>query len=164
MIWAVPSFLIIGLIGIYVFLPILFKLKVTTIFEYLDQRFDGKTRLFAVLLCVIPQLVSVAFIVNASALILSTGIRPKFRIENLQMFSFLGTEIDSFLLSILCTAICVFYTAVGGLKAVIWSDLLQFGIIIITYVIVLIAGIQSAGGLKSVFQSAWNGQRLDIFE
>lgn len=74
MIWAVPGFLIIAIIGIYVFLPILFKLKVTTIFEYLDQRFDGKTKLFAILLCVIPQLISLAFIISTSAIILATGI------------------------------------------------------------------------------------------
>lgn len=75
MVWAIPGFIIIAIIGIYVFLPILFELKVTTIFEYLEKRFDKKTKFLGIVFCVIPQLVSLAFIVSTSSIILATGRR-----------------------------------------------------------------------------------------
>ena len=59
---------------------------------------------------------------------------------------------------------CVFYTAIGGLRTVIWTDIFQFVIVMIAFLTVCSEGIKSAGGIPSVWNKAVSGKRLDIFE
>lgn len=68
------------------------------------------------------------------------------------------------MLSIICTLICLFYTAIGGLRAVIWSDIFQLLLILVSYFTILYVGLQSVGGIESMFSTAYRGHRLDIFE
>ena len=68
------------------------------------------------------------------------------------------------LISSTICAICVFYTAIGGLKTVVWTDFFQFGVIIVTLLIVSVVGSISSGGFLSVWEEALKGDRLNIFE
>lgn len=60
--------------------------------------------------------------------------------------------------------VCIFYTTLGGLKAVVWTDTLQFSITIVAMAVVLVLGIQATHGLGEVFKNSKNGGRMDIFE
>ncbi|RZC05018.1 SSF domain containing protein, partial [Asbolus verrucosus] len=73
------------------------------------------------------------------------------------------TDIDARLITPIVCTVCIFYTAIGGLKAVIWTDTLQFTITTITFVTILILGMQSAGGLSTVWNKAIKEERLHIF-
>ena len=68
------------------------------------------------------------------------------------------------LISSTICAICVFYTAIGGLKTVVWTDFFQFGVIIVTLLIVSVVGSISSGGFLSIWKQALKGDRLNIFE
>ena len=59
-------------------------------------------------------------------------------------------------------AICIFYTTIGGLKAVVWTDTLQFSVMIGAIVTVLVMGIKAVGGIDVVWERALEGERLDI--
>lgn len=60
--------------------------------------------------------------------------------------------------------ICIFYTTIGGLKAVVWTDTLQFLLMIGGLVCVIILGLISTGGFFHVWETAENGGRLIFFK
>ncbi|XP_060065519.1 sodium-dependent multivitamin transporter-like [Ylistrum balloti] len=56
----------------------------------------------------------------------------------------------------------IIYTAVGGLRAVVWTDVFQFIIMLIGIVSVIIKTTLDVGGIKSVFENANAGMRLQM--
>jgi len=57
--------------------------------------------------------------------------------------------------------ICILYTTFGGLKAVVWTDVFQYSIMVIGLFAVIIKGTIDAGGLADVLRIARLGGRLD---
>lgn len=66
-----------------------------------------------------------------------------------------------FITPLIC-GVCIFYTTLGGLKAVVWTDTFQFVITIGSMIAVLALGINATGGLGNVWKTAVEGHRLDI--
>lgn len=60
--------------------------------------------------------------------------------------------------------ICIFYTTFGGLRAVVWTDTLQFVAMVGSIIIVMILGTLTVGGFINVFEIAERGQRLIWFK
>ena len=57
--------------------------------------------------------------------------------------------------------VCLFYTAVGGIKAIIWTDAVQTVVMIGGMITVAIAGTLKVGGFSAVFEVANAGLRLE---
>lgn len=57
--------------------------------------------------------------------------------------------------------ICVFYTCAGGLKAVVWTDVIQTFSMFGALLIVAIKGTIDIGGANNVFREAWNTNRIE---
>lgn len=64
------------------------------------------------------------------------------------------------LMGIVCTA----YTAVGGLKAVIWTDCIQYLVIIFAIFVIVIKGTLDVGSVTEVFKIAGEGNRLHMWK
>lgn len=79
-------------------------------------------------------------------------------------YNVLATGINVHLITPVVCVICIFYTTIGGLKAVVWTDALQFFGIIGSSVAVFFIGASSAGGFSVVWEKAVQGHRLDLFE
>ncbi|MES2265258.1 MAG: sodium:solute symporter [Bacteroidota bacterium] len=94
------------------FVPIFHKLKVYTAYEFLEQRFDLKTRALTSILFLIQRGLSTAITIYAPAIILS-GI---LHINTTYTTLFIG-------------GLVLFYTVYGGAKAVSHTQLLQMSII-----------------------------------
>jgi len=92
--------------------PIYHKLKVFTAYEYLENRFDLKTRSFAAVLFLIQRGFAAGFTIYAPAIILST---------------LLGWNI--YLTNLIIGVLVIIYTASGGSKAVSWTQTQQMIII-----------------------------------
>lgn len=60
--------------------------------------------------------------------------------------------------------VCIFYTTLGGLRAVVWTDTLQLFITFAALLMVSFLGIREAGGLKNILEIAQEGDRLDFFK
>jgi solute carrier family 5 (sodium-coupled monocarboxylate transporter), member 8/12 len=60
--------------------------------------------------------------------------------------------------------ICIFYTTVGGLKAVVWTDTLQFILMIGGVFAVTILGLNATGGFENVWKTSDEGGRLIFFK
>jgi len=103
-----------------VFIPIYHKLKVYTAYEFLESRFDLKTRSLTALLFLIQRSLSAGITIFAPAIILSTV---------------LGWDLLT--LNILIGSLVIIYTVSGGTKAVNYTQKYQMGIILLGLVTVL---------------------------
>ncbi|XP_024276205.1 sodium-dependent multivitamin transporter isoform X2 [Oncorhynchus tshawytscha] len=56
--------------------------------------------------------------------------------------------------------VCTLYTTLGGLKAVIWTDVFQTIVMFAGQLAVIIVGAHQAGGMGEVWRKAMNGSRI----
>lgn len=126
--------------------PFFHRAKVYTAYEYLERRFDGRTRTLASLLFLASRGLSCGVIVAAPAVILSIV---------------LGWNLTLTVLAIgVPTAV---YTMVGGVQAVTWTDVKQMVVIIagvVAAVVVLIAGLPADVSVGQVLHVAGATGRL----
>ena len=94
------------------FIPIFHRLKVYTAYEFLEQRFDLKTRALTSLLFLVQRGLSTGITIYAPSIILSTILG----INTVYTTLFIG-------------GLVIFYTVYGGTKAVSYTQLLQMSII-----------------------------------
>jgi sodium-coupled monocarboxylate transporter 8/12 len=107
--WVIISFFIATPIATLLFLPFFRGLNVITAYEYLERRFDRRLRRLASALFLGRVTLYVATAIYAPALAISA-------ITNLSLTQ-----------SILITGVtATIYTSLGGMKAVIWTDAIQF--------------------------------------
>uniref|UniRef100_A0A674MX12 Solute carrier family 5 member 6a n=1 Tax=Takifugu rubripes TaxID=31033 RepID=A0A674MX12_TAKRU len=57
-------------------------------------------------------------------------------------------------------SVCTLYTALGGLKAVIWTDVFQTVVMFAGQLAVIVVGASQAGGMAEVWRIAVNGSRI----
>ena len=95
------------------FIPIFRKLNVYTAYQFLEERFDRKTRLFTSLLFLLSRGLSTGISIYAPAIILS---------------SILGWNV--YITNVLMGGLLIIYTYTGGAKAVAHTQKLQFLIIL----------------------------------
>jgi solute carrier family 5 (sodium-coupled monocarboxylate transporter), member 8/12 len=72
--------------------------------------------------------------------------------------------IDIHLIGGIVTVICVFYTLIGGIKAVVHTDAWQIIIMFISVVVVTLIGTWNMGGFEKVFDRAMEGGRIEFFK
>lgn len=54
--------------------------------------------------------------------------------------SFSVTKCNVHLINAILSAVCVFYTTLGGVRAVVWTDVVQAGIVILSSLVVVTIG------------------------
>jgi SSS family transporter len=132
------------------FVPIFHKLKVYTAYEFLEKRFDLKTRALTSILFLIQRGLSTAITIYAPAIILS-GI---LHINTTYTTLFIG-------------CLVLFYTVYGGSKAVSYTQLLQMSIIFTgmfmagVFVVMLLP--QNVGFTKAI-KLAGNMGRMNVID
>ena len=94
------------------FIPIFRSLNVYTAYEYLEKRFDSKTRSLTAFLFLLQRGLSTGITIYAPSLILSTIL-----------------EINIVHTTVFTGGIVILYTVYGGTKAVSYTQMLQMGII-----------------------------------
>ncbi len=126
--------------------PFFYRARVYTAYEYLEGRFDLKTRTLASVLFLCSRGLSCGVIIAAPAVILSI---------------ILGWNLTLTILAIgLPTAI---YTMVGGVQAVTWTDVKQMAVIVtglVAVVIALVLGLPSDVGVGDALHVAGAAGRL----
>ena len=156
----------------YGFLPIYRKLKVYTLAEYLGQRYDDRSRIayaiIMILIMAVVQLVPALYIGARSTCILMGGDAveqvslnstaaaespdpsdPDSGSDQLQDQSSTGLNVDRFyyaLFVIALAAISASYTILGGLKAVIWTDVMQSFLLLLAGIVLALLTFDQIGG------------------
>lgn len=113
--------------------PFFMRLRLTSAYEYLEQRFSIEARLLAATLFVLMRLGWMGVVVFTSSKALARMLQGE-TVFNL-LSGVLGTsdpmdpEGQARLLYLLIALVGIFatvYTAVGGMRAVVWTDVMQF--------------------------------------
>ncbi|XP_043064898.1 sodium-coupled monocarboxylate transporter 1 isoform X4 [Drosophila ficusphila] len=133
-----------GAISWYIFLPVFCNLQLTSTYEYFQLRFGSGIRNLGSFLFIVGMMVWLPVTLYVPAITFNqvTGI---------------GISVIT---PIVCT-ICTFYTCVGGLKAVIWTDVIQSFVMYGSILAVCIKGTLDVGGLGVVLQRNEDGGRLN---
>jgi Na+/proline symporter len=130
--------------------PFFYRAKVYTAYEYLERRFDLKTRTFTSGLFLVSRAMSCGAIAAAPAVVLSVV---------------LGWSVTLTTLLILVPA--VIYTMLGGVQAVTWTDVKTMALTVCALVIAmvfLVMGLPSGVGVGDALTIAGGTGRLDAFD
>uniref|UniRef100_A0A182TME0 Sodium-coupled monocarboxylate transporter 1 n=1 Tax=Anopheles melas TaxID=34690 RepID=A0A182TME0_9DIPT len=138
--------LLMGVAVCTVYLPVFCSLKLNSSYEYLELRFSSSVRSIASVMFVIDELLFLPMIIYVPALAFNqvTGF-------NLYVIG-----------SIVCV-VCIFYTLLGGIKAVVFTDAWQVVVMFISVVIVVIIGTIAIGGPDVIWDRSVEGGRIDFF-
>src|SRR5437868_10523254 len=104
--------------------PIFHRAKVYTAYEYLEHRFDAKTRLLVTIIFLISRGLGAGLALSAPAIVLSVVLEWPFRVTILIM-----------------GGLVVLYTTTGGIKAVTWADVQQMAVILLALVAAFVIAI-----------------------
>jgi Na+/proline symporter len=130
--------------------PFFYRARVFTAYEYLERRFDKKTRALAGLLFLVSRGLAVGVIISAPAVVLSIVLG-----WNL-VFTALAIGVPTTL-----------YTMFGGVQAVTWADVKQMVVIVggvFAAVVILILGLPDGVGLAEALRVAGSTGRLTTID
>lgn len=133
---------------IWLFLPFYQRLQVTTSYEYIALRFGTNARFAIAALFVLARTGWLGAVIFAPSVVLTVV-----------------TGIPIWACILIIGALGTFYTVLGGLAAVIWTDVLQFMILLIGTVWValsLLGNVQ--GGFSEILSVAEAGGRLNFLQ
>ncbi|MEN8773556.1 MAG: sodium/solute symporter [Akkermansiaceae bacterium] len=102
-----PILIIVPLVVMF-YLPFYRRLNITTAYEYLEKRFNVATRVIGSVTFMLFHVGRVAIVLYLPALALSSV-----------------TNIDIFVAIAVIGVLCVIYTVMGGIEAVVWTDAIQ---------------------------------------
>ncbi|XP_028294358.1 sodium-dependent multivitamin transporter-like isoform X2 [Gouania willdenowi] len=142
--WFIGCAYILGLlIPAHVFIPVLYRLRLSSAYQYLELRFSKTVRICGTLTFIFQMVIYMAVCVYTPALALNavTG------------FELWGTVLATGL-------VCTLYTTIGGLKAVIWTDVFQTVVMFAGQLAVIVVGVQQTGGVSEVWNKVWEGNRI----
>ncbi|XP_067671676.1 sodium-coupled monocarboxylate transporter 2-like [Haliotis asinina] len=130
-----------------IFLPFFYQLGITNVFQYLEKRFDKRVRTLTLTCFLIQALFYTSVVLYAPSLAVSAV-----------------TGFNVWVIVIVMGAVSTIYTAMGGMKAVLWTDTLQGSIMIIGCIVLVIKGSAAVGGFSVAWAIAENRSRIKIDE
>jgi SSS family solute:Na+ symporter len=116
-----------------VLLPFLRSLRLISVYAYLELRFGGGIR----------NLVSIVFLLSR-ALGTGVGLYASAVVLNVA----LGTPL--WLTILIMGAVTVVYDTIGGIKAVVYSDVMQFAILLVGLILCIVFATTIVGGVENV--------------
>ncbi len=119
-----------------IFVPFVYNLKIVSVYQYIEERFGSIARLF----------VAIGFLITSTMLIGVMVLVPSLVLNAL-------TGLSNILISSIILLIAVVYTMMGGIKAVIWTDVSQmavlwFGGLVVFYVVLAGVDVDFASGMQ----------------
>ncbi len=139
---------IVAPIIILLFIPFFRKLNIVTAYEYLEKRFDVIIRVIGSVCFIIFQVGRMGVILFLPSIVL-----------NLVM------DIDIFFCIFLMGLISLIYTLMGGIEAVIWTDVMQVIVLSSGVIISLVMIISSVeGGFSTIFKNAIIENKFNLFD
>lgn len=74
------------------------------------------------------------------------------------------TGVDIHTITPVVMTICIFYTCIGGIKAVVWTDVIQIILMYGTLILIVVKGTMNVGGLSVVIERNYNSGRIEAPE
>ncbi|XP_033759654.1 sodium-dependent multivitamin transporter-like [Pecten maximus] len=145
--WFTVGFMLAQLIAIRIVVPLIHPLRVTSVYEYLQLRYNSR----------VPRQIGTAmgmlyYIFYMGVVLYGPGTALE-AVANLPLW----------ISMVVIAGAAIIYTAIGGIKAVIWTDVFQCAVMYCGIAGIIIKGCMVSGGFGRVFEI--NGQvgRLNYF-
>ncbi|XP_075741035.1 sodium-coupled monocarboxylate transporter 1-like [Rhipicephalus microplus] len=132
------------LMAAFIFMPMYYNMDITSINEYLEKRYSSRA---------VRKIGSILFIVHTLLYLGVALYGPSLALGSV-------TDLPVWSSILLNGAVCTFYTSIGGIKAVVWTDVVQVVLIYIAYIMVIGSGLHYLGGFSAMWQIAGDGGRL----
>ncbi|XP_037712398.1 sodium-coupled monocarboxylate transporter 2 isoform X2 [Drosophila subpulchrella] len=132
-----------GIAVSYVYIPVFSALQVGSSYEYLEMRFHSVIRSIASFMFILDEILFLPFIVYVPAIALNQV-----------------SGINLHVIAVVIVVVCVFYTFVGGIKAVVHTDAWQVLVMFLSVLAVAVLATVYANGLNVLFDDAAKGGRL----
>lgn len=139
----IVSIVFMAIVVAKVYLPVFAALRVGSSYEYLELRFSSSVRSIASIMFVMDEIFFLPIILYVPAIAFNQV-----------------TGVNIYIISGVICVICVFYTLIGGIKAVVHTDAWQILVMFLSVVIVVILGTIYSNGFGDVFKTASDGGRL----
>lgn len=110
----------------FLFIPIFYKHNVISLYEFLGSRFGQHTRQFASITFMVTRVLAMGtrLYVSAIILVLAVAMWQGGAVDaNTKFWLYAGAVV-------LVTILTAIYTSVGGIRAVIWTDFIQVGVLV----------------------------------
>lgn len=149
------QYLIVGVVNtvvviflvVFIYLPVFYDLQLTSVYEYLGLRFNSNIRGLSSLIFAVHLILYIPVVIYIPALAFNQV-----------------TGLDVHLITLIICVICIFYTTIGGLKAVVWTDAIQSLFTAVSILIVIILGVMQVGGIGNVIKANQEGGRIEFFK
>lgn len=144
MYWLISvGFIISATMSAHVFIPVFYNLGITSVFEYIQMRFGKLVRIISCIVYLVWMLFYMSIVLYGPSLALSavTGI------------SLWGSVVA-------VGSVCTFYTTLGGMKAVVWTDSFQMVVMFAGMLTLLISGCIKLGGIDVAWDVAYQNDRI----
>ena len=132
-----------------VFIPFYQRLQITSAYEYLERRFNLGLRTITSLLFIFMRLIWMAVAVYAASL------------AAVSMMGLQRNDLPKIIFAI--GILATIYVTVGGMKAVIWTDVVQFFIFFGALIGCCVFVIFKLEGIGEIFQTCASAGKFDFF-
>lgn len=129
-----------------VYLPVFYGLQITSSYEYLELRFNRMVRLMGSIIFIIKMLLYIPLVIYVPALAFNQV-----------------TDINLHTIALLVSIVCIFYTTLGGLKAVVWTDTIQIMVMFGSVITVAVLGTNKVGSVYEVWRRNFETGRIEFF-
>ncbi|RXN09002.1 sodium-coupled monocarboxylate transporter 1-like protein [Labeo rohita] len=136
------SYTIMSIISAEIFVPLFYRLSITSTYEYLEMRYNKLIRVIGTSMYIAQTALYTGMVIYAPALALN-------QITGLNLWGVL----------VATGAVCIIYCTLGGLKAVIWTDVFQMIIMLSGFMAVIARGAVLQGGLGNIWNDSYHGGR-----
>jgi solute:Na+ symporter, SSS family len=131
------------------FVPFFRNANIYTAYEYLERRFDAKTRSFTALLFLLSRGMSTGVVISAPAVVLAVLV-----------------NVDVAIMCVLLAVPTAIYTMYGGVQAVAWTDVKQMYLIVgglFAAAAALVIGLPGSVSINDAMEIAGTAGRLQVF-
>lgn len=122
--------------------------KISSSFDFLGQRYDS-------------QLIrNLTLVTNYVQTLLYSGVAmysPAIAVQE-------AAGLDYWLAILITGVICIFYTTIGGLKAVVWTDSLQLIFLVCGFVALVAQSWVDFGSFSDIWEVSKNGSRIEFLD
>ena len=132
---------------VFFYLPFFRRVKMTSAYEYLEQRFNLPVRLYASVSFILYQIGRMAIVLFLPAIALSTV-----------------TGFDVYACILLMGVLATTYTVLGGIEAVIWTDVVQVFVLLGGALLSLaILAFNVEGGIGGIVSAGMEYDKFHVF-
>ena len=142
---SLPIFFVAAYLVSEIWLPRLYEMKLNCVYEYFQARFSARVRILASIVFIFWRVIWMATALYAAGMLLS-------KVSGLNIYYVI----------LICGIIATIYTGIGGIRAVMWTDCLQFLVLFGGIVFAVIVVLQNSN-IDNFINVAKNGGVLQPF-